>query len=67
MLTSYTAPAAFAGVSYRTGARPMPIIHATFSTPLLASIAAALVSIAITATALLLIASAWDQWIHGEQ
>ena len=44
----------------------MPIIHATFSTPLLASIAAVLLSIAITATALLLIASAWDQWIHGE-
>ena len=44
----------------------MPIIHATFSTPLLASIAAVLVSIAITATALIFIASAWDQWIHGE-
>ena len=44
----------------------MPIIHATFSTPLLASLAAVLLSIAITATALILIASAWDLWIHGE-
>jgi hypothetical protein len=44
----------------------MPIIHATFSTPLLATLAAVLASIAIIATALLLIASAWDQWIHGE-
>jgi len=44
----------------------MPIIHATFSTPLLASLAAVLMSIAITTTALFLLASAWDQWIHGE-
>jgi divalent metal cation (Fe/Co/Zn/Cd) transporter len=44
----------------------MPIIHATFSTPLLATLAAVLASIVIIATALFLIASAWDQWIHGE-
>ena len=67
MLTSYTARQRLPGLPYRTGVHTMPIIHATFSTPLLATLAAVLASIVITATALLLIASAWDQWIHGEQ
>ena len=44
----------------------MPVIHATFGMPLLATAAAVLTAIAITTAALLYTASAWERWIYGE-
>ena len=45
----------------------MPVIHATFDTPLLGSVAAVLFAIAITTAALLYTASAWKRWLYGEE
>jgi len=45
----------------------VPVIHATFTAPLLASVSAAIATIAAATTAIRYAALAWDQWLYREE
>lgn len=45
----------------------MPVIHATFTAPLLASLAAVVATITATAATIGYAAMAWDQWLYGDE
>ena len=45
----------------------MPVIHATFTTPLLATVAAVAATIIATAATICYAALAWDQWLYGDE
>ena len=44
----------------------MPVIHATFGTPLLATVAAVVATITAAAAVIRYAALAWDQWLYKE-
>ena len=44
----------------------MPVIHATFTVPLLAAVAAVAATITAAAAAIRYAALAWDQWLYGD-
>ena len=45
----------------------MPVIHATFTAPLIATVAAVAATITAAAAAIRYAALAWDQWLYGDE